>query len=63
MDAANKIDLGGVLLCQVVWLFAITRRGAEATVAFPRRWTVDEQQKALATLGSLEREISRSSGR
>lgn len=63
IDQANRIHLGGVLVCQLVWLFAITQRGAEATIAFSRRWTVDEQQKALAALGSLDREISRSSGR
>jgi hypothetical protein len=62
IERANLVHVGGVLLCQVMWLFAITRRGAEVSPAFPRRWTLLEQQKALATLGALEKELFRSRG-
>jgi hypothetical protein len=63
IERANLVHVGGVLLCQVMWLFAITRRGAEVSLAFPRRWTALEQQKALATLGAFEKQIFRGRGR
>jgi hypothetical protein len=63
LDEANTIYVGGLMICQLIWLFAITRRGAELTPAFPRSWTPVEQQKALASLGALEQEISKSRAR
>jgi len=63
LDLANAIVLGGVLFCQTLWLFSITRRGAEATAAFRAHWTLDEQHKALAALAALEGRISRTRGR
>lgn len=55
---ASAIHMTGVLLCQVMWLFAITKRGAERSPPFTRNWTASEQQQALSTLDAFEQQIS-----
>lgn len=60
---ADTIHMGGVFLCQVIWLFAITKQGAEHTPAFSRSWSAADQSNILSTLDSFEQQISRTRGR
>jgi len=62
-ETADTIHMTGVLLCQVMWLLAVTRTGVETTPAFPRNWSIVDQRKALSTLDSFEQQISRTRGR
>ena len=62
VEQADMIHLSAVLVCQMMWLFAITRKGVECTPAFPRDWSLVEQQKVLSTLDALEQQISRTRG-
>ena len=60
---ADRIHLGGIFLCDCIWLFAVTKRGVERTPAFARHWTAAEQEEVLASLQGLEHQISRTRGR
>jgi len=60
---ASTVHLIGVLACQIMWLFAISKRGVQTSPAFPRSWTPDEQQRILGTLSAFEQQISRTRGR
>lgn len=63
LEKADQIHLGGMFLCELAWILAITKRGAERTPAFPRQWTAEEQEKVLSTLTTFEQQISRTRGR
>lgn len=58
-ETANTIHMSGVLLCQVMWMFTITSKGAECTPAFPRSWSMVDQRKVLSTLDAFDQQISR----
>ena len=63
LQKADTIHLSGLFLCQITWLFSLTKRGLERTPAFNRPWSAGEQEKALATLAAFEQQISRTRGR
>jgi hypothetical protein len=59
LDTWNYVLIGGVSLCQIMWITTLTSRGFERSPAFIRSWTSDEQQRLLSVLNGFSKQLSR----